>query len=277
MKQESGVEVESADTDPASTVRSTKDDLRDLLGTAIDARLWALHGIGLALAERQRGSTPTESERARKSAAQAVEHWNALTLVAIFGGIEDFVESMGSDLHDAASSAIPEKRKEMFSRNRIRNQELKSRGELSVQGAQALTQFTARLADAFLLKPLRKPKNDLPTADRWEDLLGRIYMRPINGRPLPDDLRLTLNELGAVRNVLLHRMGRMDQWALEQVTEGPWRSVNEKVVIDLDLYARYIAALFSYVYELEDRIRAILQIAPQFDISAWRSAIPAGG
>lgn len=38
-------------------------------------------------------------------------------------------------------------------------------------------------------------------------------------RPIPDDLEIALTELGAVRNVLVHRAGRIDAQALRSWPE----------------------------------------------------------
>lgn len=252
-------------------------EVRELIGEAIDARLWAIDGVRIAL-ERDRDTVADgEQKQFGASAERAIAHWNAMTLVVIYGGIEDLVETMGSGLYPIVLDTNPTKRMEIFERNRLRNRELKDTGELSGDGAHALTRFTKVFTDELLPNPIRAPKHDLPSADRWEDLLKRIYMRPIQGRPVPDDLRLTLNELGAVRNVILHRMGRMDDKALEQVTEGPWRIVNELVVIDEALYRRYISAIISYQRELEDRVRSRMNLVPQSDITSWRTMVPVGG
>jgi len=253
-------------------------EIRELIEEAIDARLWAISGVRMVL-EREDSSLDSDDRRARARASvdRAIAHWNAMTLVAIYGGIEDLVETMGTGLYPIVLATNPTKRQEILERNRLRNRELKEAGELSNEGARALTQFTKVLAKELLPKPKRAPNPELPSADGWEDLLKDLYMRPIRERPLPDDLRRTLNELGAIRNVILHRMGRIDERALQQVTEGPWTEVNQLVVIDEALYRRYIAALVAYQRELEDRIRARMNIPPQSDIKSWRKMIPAGG
>ena len=66
-------------------------------------------------------------------------------------------------------------------------------------------------------------------------------------------------------------------YTLEQVTEGPWKAINELVVIEDALYRLYIAALIAYWSELEDRIRSRLNMTPQVDITLWRTMVPAGG
>jgi hypothetical protein len=250
-------------------------EIRALISEAIDARLWAIRGVRNVLEQDQAAVRDDERKvRLAASAGRAIAQVNAMTIVAIYGGIEDLVETMGAGLHPIVVAANPDKRQAIFQHNRLRNIELKEAGELSKEGAQALTKFTKTLADALLPRPKRKPNPKLPSADGWEDLLKDIYMRPVPGRPLPDDLRLTLNELGAVRNVLLHRMGRMDGKALSVVSEGPWRAVNELVLIDDSLYRRYVAALIAYERDLEDRIRSQMGVGLQSDTTSWRTMVP---
>lgn len=252
-------------------------EIRGLFTEAVDARLWAIRGVRMVL-ERDLVTTADEDRRrgVKASAERAIAHWNAMTLVVIYGALEDLVEGMGTGLYPIVRASNPAKRKEIFERNRQRNRELIDAGELTGQGAHALTKFTAALIDALLPNPLVEPNRQLPPADRWEDLLSRIYMRPIPERALPDDLRLTINEFAAVRNVILHRMGRMDEKALKHVTEGPWKMVNERVVINDALYRRYIAGLIAYHREFEDRSRSRMGVAPQSNLTAWRTMVPAG-
>jgi hypothetical protein len=253
-------------------------ELSDLIIEAIDSRLWARQGVNLALEQQEREAADDERvARIRASAQRALDHWNAMTLITIFGGIEDLIESMGSGLYPLILDANPDTRTRLFEQNRLRNRELRESGELSSGGAQALTQLTKALADELLKSPLRAPSKEMPVADSWEDLLKRIKLRPMPGRPLPDDLRHTLNEFGAIRNVILHRMGRIDERALEQVIGGPWTTVDELVIIDDDLYRLYIAALIAYQAEINDRIRNLLKLPPLVDITEWRSMVPAGG
>ena len=53
--------------------------------------------------------------------------------------------------------------------------------------------------------PVKHLSKKLPAVERWEDALGRVGLGQTSDRPLPSDLHDTLNELGEIRNVLLHR------------------------------------------------------------------------
>ena len=184
---------------------------------------------------------------------------------------------MGSGLYPLILDVNTITRKQMFEHNRLRNRELREEGELSHEGAQALTHLTKVLADELLKRPLKAPSKEMPCAESWEDLLKRIKLRPLLRRELPDDLRRTLNEVGAIRNVILHRMGRIDERALELVTHGPWTNADELVEIGDDLYRIYVAALLAYQAEVNDRIRNLMKLPVLADIAQWRLMVPAGG
>ena len=200
-----------------------------------------------------------------------------MTIITIFGGIEDLIETMGSGIYPIVLDTNPDKRQKMFEYDRVRNRQQREVGELSIGGAQALTRLTKSLASELLQRPLKAPSKEMPAADSWEDFLRRIYLPPMPGRPLTEDLRSTLNEIGAVRNVLVHRMGRIDAGALGLVTQGPWTTVDEPIEIEDGIYSLYIAALIAYQAEVNDRIRHQMKVPPLVDINQWRSMIPMGG
>jgi hypothetical protein len=233
-------------------------DVERLIIEALDARLWALQAVSTPplLAARFANDDPgAHRVNVDASRNRALEYWNAMTLVSVFGALEAHIEALTRGLHDMVVRSNEDKRAQIERYNRTRNRAMRGEGRHPPGAYIALTELGQRLSKALLLSPHSRLLPELPTADKWEDVLKRIYLRPIEGRPLPDDLRATLNELGEVRNVLLHRMGRMDQKALDQVSEGPWRSVGERVVIDAPLYERYIAALTAYSEEIFDRVR----------------------
>ncbi len=256
-------------------------ELNNLIIEAIDYRIWARAGIPLALSQQEQEVGVDDEQRIgalRASSRRALDHWNAQTLITIYGGIEDAIESMCSGLYPLFISSNPDTKKRMFEQNRLRNRELRQRGELSTEAAQVLTRLTKSLADELVPTPSQMPPKDMPAGDRWEKALKGIRLRPMPGRPLPDELRQTLNEFGAIRNVILHRMGRIDQRALDQVLYGPWKKIDELVVIDDVLYRLYVAALTAYNLEVTDRVRnLLLRLPPQIEINDWKSMVPAGG
>ena len=136
------VPAAAVEADQGAAVRALVLEVREVIAEAIDARQWAVSGMRLVL---QRDlSTIVDGDRRRvlqAAADRAVVHWNAMTLVVIYGGVEDFVESMGSGLHPIVRDTNPKKRKQIFEHNRTRNRQLKASGELTAQGAHTLTQI----------------------------------------------------------------------------------------------------------------------------------------
>jgi hypothetical protein len=250
---------------------------RDAILVGMDARLTAL--AGLAALEREHGMTSaTADERARRLAAgeAARLHWNATTVVYLYGVIEGHITAMLPTLHDAARHSREGRRKAFISSLRDQDRKLRAEGT-PVEKIRALRAFSTDLIDHLLPEPVKTiPKQQL-TAERWERALSGIFFGPVPGRPLPDDLRATLNEIGEIRNVLLHRLGITDERVLNANFEGPWRAVGERVVIEAELYRRYVAALYAYTEELRDRLLVRLGAAPVSDVTRWREAVPAGG
>jgi hypothetical protein len=205
------------------------------------------------------------------------DHWNALTVVHLFGLIEGQVEVMSQVMREPMRLAHDAKRKEHGEMSRAMNRRLRSAGA-SGDKIQLLAQF-GRDAFRTLMPPLPAARlsKELRAPDRWEDALRRLWLGPSTGRSLPKDLSDTLREVGAVRNVLLHRLGRMDEAALAEVSEGPWTSPEELVVLNDELYRRYVAALYTYAMELIDRIRMVIGLPSTNDLRGWRAQVPAGG
>lgn len=250
---------------------------RDAILVGIDVRLTGL--AGLAALEREHAMTSaTADERARRVAAgeAARLHWNATTIVYLYGVIEGHITAMLPTLHDAARHSRAGRRRAFISSLRDQDRRLRAEGT-PVEKIRVLRAFSTELIDHLLPEPVKTiPKQQL-TAERWERALSGIFLGPVPGRPLPDDLRAALNEIGEVRNVLLHRLGVINQRVLNANAEGPWRAVGERVVIDADLYRRYVAALYAYTEEMRDRLLVRLGAAPFSDVTRWRQAVPAGG
>lgn len=262
--------------EPAATGLIT--EFHRLVIAAVDARLAALHGIAALREVNQEGSR-SEAEAARREAAvlAAKYHWNALTVVHLFGLIEGQVEVMSQVMREPMRLAHDAKRREHGETSRALNRRLRSAGA-SGDKIQLLSQF-GRDTFRTLMPPLPAVRlsKELRAPDRWEDALRRLWLGPSHHRALPEDLSDTLREIGAVRNVLLHRLGRMDEAALAEVSEGPWTSREELVVLDDELYRRYVAALYTYALELIDRIRTVIGLPSVNDLAGWRSQVPAGG
>ncbi len=88
--------------------------------------------------------------------------------------------------------------------------------------------------------------------DRYEAHLAQESMAAPADRPIPADLAQALTELGALRNVLMHRGGRVDLKALGQAPTLPY-SEGQLVRLTRDDYRRYSAAVRCYASEITFR------------------------
>lgn len=106
-------------------------------------------------------------------------------------------------------------------------------------------------------------ENDLganlkPGVGRFESLLNEVGL----GGSVGEDLRRDLLEMGAVRNVLVHRLGVIDD---RFVGLCPWYgvSVGERVSVTRDVYyGKYRKAVFQYAASVARRVRGQLRPAP---------------
>lgn len=207
---------------------------------------------------------------------------NAMTIIDLFGAVEGYVEALSKVMRRPVVDYRRQVDKQLHRRI---CQIIRQHSRSAYEAGTAISEVSHALKKA-VHSVIDKRRPGLPVesfikglaaAARWEDALHRFGLGETTIRPLPGDLRNTLNELGEIRNILLHRMGRIDQRALDSVTEGPWKNVGQEVIIDPSLYRRYVAALWSFPDEVVDRL--IIQIggSPRFDINSWRDNVPAGG
>lgn len=250
-------------------------DVHRLILQAINTRL----GLLLSLRAFVSPNSPaTARQRTSLNDPVHLASVNAATIVQIFGYIEGFVEGcgirFGADISAARATEVSRLRVLIDTKMRAA-----SEGGASDSLVAAMTDVLDEIIAAALPgPPLRRLNAGLPRPQRWEDGLQRVGLGAPIDRPLPDDLAANLAEIAQVRNVLLHRLGRMDAAAIKAVVEGPWRDVDEEVQIDRQTYRRYIAALWSYYEEILDRFAIKLGEKPRNpSLADWRNRAPAGG
>lgn len=103
--------------------------------------------------------------------------------------------------------------------------------------------------DEMVPKPLRLRGSG---ANRYEKPLSRIGFAAPADRPIPADLDTALTELGALRDVLVHRAGRVDERALSQAPTLSY-AVGEFVRLSGSNYRTYSAAVCCYAQEVSFR------------------------
>jgi hypothetical protein len=108
--------------------------------------------------------------------------------------------------------------------------------------------------------------------ERYESVLAQMRLAAPEDRTIPEDLDQALTELGAIRDVLVHRAGRVDAKALEQAPTLRYRE-GELVRITPDEYRTYSAAIRCYATEIPFRsIRGWPEVTDSDgpDLSRWR-------
>lgn len=129
------------------------------------------------------------------------------------------------------------------------------------QQPEAAEQLTPEMRDN-LKEALRSTLNEnvLPKlkslrgsgTERYEKLLAQEGLGAPDDRPIPDDLDGAVAELGALRDVLIHRAGRIDERALQQAPSLPYQDGDLVRLTDED-YCKYSAALRCYAAEISFR------------------------
>ncbi|MDQ2881517.1 MAG: hypothetical protein M3Y48_09865 [Actinomycetota bacterium] len=256
-------------------------ELNRLRLRAVEVRSTLMAGLrAISAQDLAKSGTPAQATAIDYTAVQ--NQLNAMTIIDLFGIVEGYVEALCKTLRHP----VVEHRGQEYERlqKRIRRIISQYSKEAHASGApisDGIRNTIKKVAQTVIEKslpdsPVKDFGKGMSAVDRWEDALRRVGFGA--RRPLPHDLRDTLNELGEIRNVLLHRMGRIDQKALDAVDEGPWRDIGEEVIIDRQLYRRYVAALWTFSEELADRLSTqIFGDQPRFATNSWRDNVPAGG
>jgi hypothetical protein len=84
---------------------------------------------------------------------------------------------------------------------------------------------------------------------RYEPRLAQEGLGEPADRPIPEDLSEALAELGAIRDVLVHRAGRIDEKGLQQAPSLDYED-GELVRLTPEDYRRYSAAINCYAAEI---------------------------
>lgn len=209
------------------------------------------------------------SEMARVEIANDHPHLNAQALVSFMSAldalVEEFVPSMRSILAMAlADKTLRQAEAEHPDAAAQLTPELRERFRDAAQ---------AVLEDQVLPKPKRLSGGG---ATRYETRLEAVQLQAPDDRPIPADLDQALNELGALRNVLVHRAGRVDKQALEQAPSLRYQE-GDLVRVSRDDYRTYTAAVRCYGAEVVFRsMRSWPEVSDGEDgpnLSDWRGYV----
>lgn len=110
-------------------------------------------------------------------------------------------------------------------------------------------------------------------AERYEKRLRGVALGTAEDRPIPADLDEAMTELGAIRNVLIHRASRIDAKALEDAPSLAERYRDGQLVrLTREDYRRYTAAIRCYGQDVAMRpMRSWPNVADELpNLTAWR-------
>lgn len=209
-----------------------------------EQRLGVSRGDGDLQAEaaRRLQAAWERAELARVEVSNGYPHLNAQALLSMNSAldalVEEFVPSMRAirvqwltdQIFERAEEREPEAARKLTPETR----------ERLVEAAQSV------LADQVLpkLKGLRGSGTE-----RYEILLAQEGLAAPSDRPIPDDLDEALTELGALRDVLVHRAGRVDAKSLQQAPSLRYED-GALVRISAEDYRKYSAAVRCYAAEI---------------------------
>lgn len=223
---------------------------------------------------RDEPDLPTDVERSLQAAweraamaeaehANSHPHLNAQALVSMTSALDALVQDFVSSNHQFLTKLLVDKLAAAAAgaqRDR----------EAAAAGAASRKEIASFVARRFPRPPRLSGKG----AGRYEDHLALIGYSAPEDRPLPDDLGEALAEVSAVRNVLVHRAGRIDGRALSHAPSLAARYQDAQLVrISRDDYRTYSAAICCYAAEIWFRgIRHWPEVsdADGPDLSGWR-------
>jgi hypothetical protein len=182
------------------------------------------------------------SEMARLELANGHPHLNAQALLSMNSALDALVEEFVPAMRAIRVDQLVD---QVF--RRAEQQEPEAARELRSEARERLVEATRHVLATSVLPKLKQMRGS--GIERYEPLLAQEGLAAPSDRPIPDDLSQAIAELGALRDVLMHRAGRVDLRALEQVPSLRYHE-GGLVRISPDEYRLYSAALRCYSAEI---------------------------
>jgi hypothetical protein len=182
------------------------------------------------------------SELARNEIENEDPLLNAQTLVSLNSALDAMVEEFTPAMRDIGVRGMAEQLM-----TRAEEQVPEAKDELTPERRETLAEVLRELFNEHAAPEIEGLRGS--GAGRYERVLGAVGLAAPEDRPIPDDLDEALAELGALRDVLVHRAGRVDQRALQQAPWLPYRD-GELVRISRTDYRKYSAAIRCYAAEI---------------------------
>jgi hypothetical protein len=246
-----------------------------------EARSGFRHGAADAPADvaRELESAKNCVEHAKRQLENETPELNAMTLVAMVSALDALAEYIVPFHWDNEIAALVRDAEAQIA-------EQQSRSTPPFRGPR--DKLVGEIADALKQTPKDHVANDLKTqlpkigrvrevgVIRWERLLEHIGLSADSSR-LPEDLKEALTEIVVIRHLLVHRAGRIDQWALDTAPsllqkDGEPPRVGELIRLSDADYRLYSAALWTYGDDIMRRFRG--DVEDWVDLVNWRQNYP---
>lgn len=228
----------------------------------------------------------TQTEWVRKEMVLAdrgngYPHLNAMTLVSMFGSVDCLVEKLAPSFREAMMSVkenVTEQARSLAQRaieQTLANPpealaDYRPSPDLLAHMEDALTAAIAQRVSEEVRHVVGKAWKGVDAAEpkkrvigaapsRWETPLETVGLGPDKDHQIPVSLADALSEVTGLRNVIVHRGGRIDEQALRDhpsLSERWGFQEGQFVRIDTAMYRRYSAALRTYAGEVERRVFA---------------------
>jgi hypothetical protein len=207
------------------------------------------------------------AEWARAELANESPHSNAQALISMNSALDAMVEElvkfwrefrvnhMVEEMIAKATAAVPE-----------------AAAEVNADALDALKATVRQLVDERTPKAVRPKGSGIA---RYEKPLKRIGWQAPEDRPIPVDLNSALAELGALRDVLVHRAGRVDDKAFAEAPTLNYKA-GQFVRITRGDYRAYSAAVRCYALEISFRpMRSWPEVSDDNlpDLANWRNYV----
>jgi hypothetical protein len=206
------------------------------------------------------------AESARAEIANGHPHLNAQALLSLNSALDALVEEFVPSIRAIRVQVLTQQVLE-----RVEAQQPELAEKLTPEMREQLIAAAAPVVAEQL--PKLKDLRGSGTA-RYEQRLATEVLDAPADRAIPHDLDEALAELGALRDVLIHRAGRLDERALQQAPSLHYKD-GELVRISREDYRTYSAAINCYAAEISFRVfRSWPGVTDEKngpDLADWRS------
>jgi hypothetical protein len=219
-----------------------------------------------AEAERCLQAAWERAEMARIEIENGHPHLNAQALLSMNSALDAMVEEFVPALVDIGVRGLGDRLMERATR-----QEPEAAAQLTEEMREMLTDTVRELLSERVAPKVKRLHGS--GAARYEAVLSQVGLRAPDDRPIPVDLDEALAELGALRDVLVHRAGRVDDQALKQAPSLRYQD-GDLVRVSADDYRTYSAAIRCYASEIVFRsIRSWAGVSDDDgpDLANWRN------